>query len=127
MEVRLTLAGGILKAQVINRQSIEDTVEYLSALEREYEKCPAPKVLISVARSSAIFTLKDVGFDEWLRKAQAEGVRVALVGDTFAVQLSHQYVETIARIRGVPVRAFKSDAEAMRWLTGNGAARLVAE
>ena len=42
--------------------------------------------------------------------------QIALVGDTRDLHLSHQYIEVIARQRGLNVRSFRDEAAALAWL-----------
>ncbi len=42
--------------------------------------------------------------------------QIALVGDTRDLRLSHEYIEVIARQRGLNVRSFRDEAAALAWL-----------
>jgi hypothetical protein len=42
--------------------------------------------------------------------------RIALTAEGADLQASHEYLELLARQRGVNVRSFRDEAEALRWL-----------
>ena len=64
------------------------------------------------------------GFSEYLDLAFKSQYRIALVGDTVELRIAHQYIATLARIRGVKLRAFPEETSAIRWLTAGETAPL---
>jgi hypothetical protein len=46
--------------------------------------------------------------------------RIALVGDTRDLRMSHDYIELLARQRGLNVRSFAVEAAALEWLDDRG-------
>jgi hypothetical protein len=116
VEYRITAERGFFRVEVVNRQTPAETLRYLTALYAEYEKLRVPRALIHLSRSRALFALGEFQFDDWMQIVRRENAKVALTADSFPVQLSQQYIETVARLRGVEVRALKTDAEAIKWL-----------
>src|SRR5258708_12065747 len=76
------------------------------------------RVLVWVGNSRAIFRVEQYGLSEHFKRAAANpvGYRIALVADSDDVRSAHEYVETLARQKGVAVRSFRSEAAALDWL-----------
>jgi len=75
------------------------------------------RVLISVHASRAIFRVQQLGLPELFQTiASRPEHRVAMVADAYEGQLAQQYVVTLARQRGLNVRSFRSEGEAIAWL-----------
>ena len=75
-------------------------------------------MLVSVRNSRPIFRVERYGLTEHFKRAAANpvGYRIALVADSDDVRSSHEYVETLARQKGVAMRSFRSEAAALDWL-----------
>jgi hypothetical protein len=121
---RIRVESGYLRGELFNRQTVEETKRFLEeflavALERRL-----PHVLIRVRNSVPIFTLERYGFSEYLDLAFKSKYRIALVGDTLELRIAHQYIATLARMRGVKLRAFPEETSAIRWLTAGETAPL---
>ena len=71
--------------------------------------------------SIPIFTVERYGFSRYLDLAFESKYRIALVGDTLELRLAHQYIATLARMRGVKLRAFADEAAAIHWLRAGAA------
>lgn len=114
MRYRITLAGDYLKGELVHRETVEETREFLRAVARNSARCP--RVLIRVRESKPLFHVERGGLVECLLQiACAPLHRVALVADTPDLHASHEYLELIARQRGVCVRSFRGEAEALAW------------
>jgi hypothetical protein len=114
MTYRITFDEGFLRAELAHRETVEEMREFLRAVARNSARCPA--VLIRVRESKPLFHVERGGLVECLVQiARAPQHRVALVADTADLQASHEYLELIARQRGVRVRSFRSEPEALLW------------
>ena len=114
---RISVEPGFLRGELFNRQTVEETKRFLEEFLPAVLEHRLPHVLICVRNSVPIFTLERYGFSEYLDLAFKSKYRIALVGDTLELRIAHQYIATLARIRGVKLRAFPEEAAAIRWLT----------
>ena len=114
MTYRITFDEDFLRAELAHRETVEEMREFLRAVARNSARCPV--VLIRVRESKPLFHVERGGLVECLMQiAHAPRHRVALVADTADLQASHEYLELIARQRGVRVRSFRSEPEALLW------------
>jgi hypothetical protein len=114
MAYRITFDEDFIRAELAHRETVEEMREFLRAVARNSARCPV--VLIRVRESKPLFHVERDGLVEcMLQIAQAPKHRVALVADTGDLQASHEYLELIARQRGVRVRSFRSEPEALLW------------
>src|SRR5438046_10611497 len=80
-------------------------------------KTGCPCVLISVRSSKPIFQLERHGLIDYFRELSVTSSRrVALLGDTRDLRLSHDYTELIARQHELNVRSFPHETTAYRWI-----------
>jgi hypothetical protein len=69
-----------------------------------------------VRSSKPIFQLERHGLLEYFRElAVTPSRRIALLGDSSDLRLSHEYVELIARQHGLAVRSFLDETAAYQW------------
>ena len=69
--------------------------------------------------SDPIFRVEQYNLSDMLqRAARIAGLRVALVSDTRELHASHEYIQVLARQRGVDLRCFRDEAAASQWLVG---------
>jgi len=108
---------GYLRAELFNRHTAEETKKFLEAVLAAALGFRRPYVLICVRNSAPIFTVERYGFSSYLDLAFESRYKIALVADTIELRIAHQYIATMARIRGVRLRAFASETEAVFWLT----------
>jgi len=107
-----------LRADLLERQSAEETVGFLKAIGVERRKHQRKRVLITVHTTQAFFRVEKFqasGFLDTL--AGLTDVRVALVSRHFEVRLLHQYLEVLARLKHAGLRSFGDERTAIRWLT----------
>ena len=114
---RMSLDRGYVRCELFDRRTIDETRKFLEAGIAEVAKHRCPRVLICVRNSKAVFTLERYGFSQYLESAFKSKYRIALVGDSLELRIAHQYIATLARIRGVNLRAFPEEAAAIAWLT----------
>ena len=116
MGYRITFDRGVLRAELFGRETVEQTKAFFQAVVSASRETRSPCVLIWVRSSKPIFTLERHGLIEYFRElATASSRRVALLGDTRDLRLSHDYVELIARQHGLNVRSFPDETAAYRW------------
>lgn len=117
MVYRITADPDILLAELFNRETVEETQAFLQAVVRENAKRRRTSILILVRSSKPIFQVVPHRLIEYFEElAGASKHRIALVGDTKDLHMSHEYVELIARQRGLDVRSFMDEAAALQWL-----------
>jgi hypothetical protein len=107
----------LLRAELVDRESIAETRHFLEAVMRENGKHGRPCLLIQVASSRPVFHVEQHGLIDCFRDlAQACVEQIALLGDTDELRLSHEYLELIAQQNGLDVRSFSDEATALGWL-----------
>ena len=123
MRFTITGAADHVRGDLYERRTIEETRRFLDALAGEALRRGTDLVLISVHSSAAIFRTEQFGLPAFLDLlASRPAHRIALVADTWEVQLAHQYVAMLARLRGLTVRSFRNESEASAWLRSESAA-----
>lgn len=114
MSYRISLEPAFLRAELTHRETVDEMRQFLRAVVRNSARCP--HVLISVRASHPLFHVERDGLVEFLRQiAHLPQHRIALLADVPALQASHEYLELIARQRGVCVRSVRSESEALQW------------
>lgn len=116
MWYEITAQPGYLRCVLFDRQSIEQTQEFLAALSAEILERQCSRVLISVHDSKPIFTVEKYGLVSYFDLALRIPLRVAILGDCEELRIAHRYVESLAAQRGVNLRTFREEAEALDWL-----------
>jgi len=117
MQLKFERLGDVLRVEVRSREGAEETREAIEKTLAEREKHGVLGLLIVVKNSRAIFKVEEYGLSQHLASAAAiPGLRAAAVAEDPAVHSAHQYLELIAAQRGVAVRAFTNEAEALAWL-----------
>jgi hypothetical protein len=114
---RIGVESGYLRAELFNRQTVEETRHFLEAVLPAALEHGIPFILICVRNSAPIFTIERVGFSQYLDLVFKSEYKIALVADTPELRIAHQYIATLARMRGVRLRAFPEETSAIRWLT----------
>src|SRR5207245_6028454 len=117
MGYRITLDRGVLRAELFGRETVEQTKAFFKAVVSASRKTGCPCVLISVRSSKPIFQLERHGLIDYFRELSVTSSRrVALLGDTRDLRLSHDYIELIARQHGLNVRRYPDEMPAYQWL-----------
>jgi hypothetical protein len=121
--VRYTIENrdGHLYAVVYGRDTAEQMREFLMAVHAACRRHGTPKILISVRQSRAVFKPEEYGLSGgYLDDLVTPQCQVAILGDTREVNAANEYIEMVARLQGVNVRAFRDERAALRWLGGIG-------
>ena len=114
---KITTEPGYLRAELFERETVEETRAFLDAVVRNNAIHRRSRVLILVRASKSIFQVVAHGLMECFEQLSATVPgQIALVGDTRDLRLSHEYIEVIARQRGLNVRSFRDEAAALAWL-----------
>jgi hypothetical protein len=115
MHYRIERMQDYLRAELSERRTAEESVDFVRALTAKSAQCT--RILISVRNSRPIFKLQPYGILEYFRGIAASGdTRVALTADTDEMRSSQQYIEMLGREQGANVRAFRDEAGALEWL-----------
>lgn len=115
MTYRIAFEGEILRAELSHRETVEEMRQFLQAVVRNSAR--SATILIQVRASKPLFHVERDGLVELLQRvASAPQHRIALLADTQYLHSSHEYLELIARQRGLRVRSFRSETEARDWL-----------
>src|SRR5207247_10011425 len=121
MGYRITLDRGVLRAELFGRETVEETKAFFQAIVSASKESRSPCILISVRSSKPIFKFERHGLIEYLRKlAVTSSRRIALLGDSAELRLSHEYVDLIPRRIGLNVRSLPDDTAEHRWSGGPG-------
>src|SRR6267143_1467598 len=116
MGYKITLDQGVLRAELFDRETVEETKAFFQAIVSASRETRSPCILISVGSAKLKYQLERHGQIEHFRKlAVTSSRRIALVGDSRDLQLSHEYVEFIARQHGLIVRTFHDETAAYQW------------
>src|SRR2546426_1763227 len=114
---KITAEPGYLRAELFERETVEETRAFLDAVVRDNAIHRRTRVLILVRASKSIFQVVAHGLMECFEELSATAPgQIALVGDTRDLRLSHEYIEVIARQHGLNVRSFRDEAAALAWL-----------
>ena len=114
---KITAEPGYLRAELFERETVEETRAFLDAVVRNNATHRRSRVLILVRESKSIFQVVAHGLMECFEELSATTPsQIALVGDTRDLRLSHEYIEVIARQHGLNVRSFPDEAAALAWL-----------
>jgi hypothetical protein len=106
----------VLRAELFDRESIEETKTFLEAVLRENRRYRRPCLLIHVSSSRPVFHVEQHGLIDCFRDlVQSCVTQIALLGDTEELRLSHEYLELIAQQHGLDVRSFADEETALGW------------
>ncbi|RPI39118.1 MAG: hypothetical protein EHM59_22430 [Betaproteobacteria bacterium] len=118
--MRYTIVAGprYIKAEMVERDSAEETKEFAHAILDTLRKHTLPRVLISIRSSRPVYKV-----DTWNLNAALDqlvglkGLRVAFIADSKELAMSQEYIALLARQRGLDFRLFPAEKEAAEWLT----------
>ncbi len=118
MLYKVTIEPEYLKAELFDRETMEETREFLQIVANAATRHQRSWVLICVHSSNPVFTVERSGFLAYFRKLSADpSHKIALLGDSEELGISHQYIELIGRQHGVNVQSFRDEASAVKWFT----------
>jgi hypothetical protein len=118
MEYEITPGPGYLRAKLYGRETIEETRVFIRSIVRESQEHHPGAILIEVHQSRVIFHSEPNGLlDYFKRLGRGSACRIALLGDTAELRLSHEYLALLARQQGLNVRSFEIELAALHWLS----------
>jgi hypothetical protein len=121
---RVTVEPDYIRAELFNRKTTDETRKFLEAVIPQILKHGCPRVLLCVRNSKPVFTVERYGFSRYLDIVFKSKYKIALIGDTLELRIAHQYIATLARLRGVNLRAFPEETAAISWLTSEDSSSL---
>jgi hypothetical protein len=117
MRYSIKEVAGCLRAELVGRETLEETRDFIKALAAKALETGCTRVLISVRDSRTIFQVEKYGISEYFRELAARPqYRVALVADTSEMRVAHDYIQMLAQQQKANVRAFRDEAAALDWL-----------
>ena len=117
MSYKIVAEPEFVRAELSGCETGEEMRSFLDAVVRNNAKHRRSQILILVRSSKPIFQVMSHRLVESLEAISMTAPRqIALVGDTTDLRMAHEYMELIARQRGLNVRSFSDEAAAMRWL-----------
>src|SRR5467141_2682300 len=117
MQYKIAMERGFLRADLLERETAEETRRFLHAVVFESVKHGCPRILVHVRSSKTLFTVERYGVLETFKKLASDPThKIALLGDTVELGMSHDYVSLLGRQQGICLRSFHREAEAVEWL-----------
>ena len=108
---------GYLRAELVERETGEETRAFLDALGEECSKHQVYSMLICVRASRPIFRVEQYRASLYLQElACRPEYRVALVATRPDLRAAHEYLEVLAGQHGAQLRSFSGEAAAADWL-----------
>jgi hypothetical protein len=117
MNYKIAIESGFLRADLVERETAEETHTFLRAVVRASVQHRCSRVLVHVHLSKPLFTIERHGVLGTFKKLASDPQhRIALLGDTMELGMSHDYVSLLGRQQGINLRSFRHEAEAVSWL-----------
>ena len=118
MQYKIAMERGFLRADLLERETAEETRRFLRAVVFESVRHGCSRILVRVRSSKTLFTVERSGVLETFKKLASDPAhRIALVGDTVELGMSHDYVALLARQQGITLRNFHNESQAIEWLS----------
>ncbi|HUQ26434.1 MAG TPA: hypothetical protein VM140_12255 [Burkholderiales bacterium] len=120
MRYKVQPREGYLLAEMVERETSEETAEFVRALVAGIAEHKAVRVLISVQNSRPIYKVEGWGLSGAIETLKAiEGFRVAFIADSAEMAMAQQYIALLLSQRGILTRNCESAADAVAWLHEN--------
>ena len=112
---------GYLKAEMVERDTAEETAQFVGAIVEAVRRDDVRKVLISTRQSRPVFKVEDWKLSAALDQVMSiPGLQVAFVSDTRELAMSQDYIALLGRQRGLEFQAFGADeSAAIAWLASS--------
>ena len=118
MHYKIEPREGYLLAEMVERETSEETAEFVKALVAGLAEHKANRLLISVHRSRPIYKVEGWGLSGAIEAIKAiHGFRVAFIADSQEMTMAQQYIALLLSQKGVLTRNCDSEADAVDWLT----------
>jgi hypothetical protein len=117
VEYKIEILPGYIRAEMVERDTAEETAEFVQALLATLRTQAAARVLISTRKSRPVFKVEQWKLSETLEQLMGmSGVRIAFIADTREIALSQEYIALLGRQRGLQFETFDSEPAAVAWL-----------
>ena len=117
MKYQITMEHGFLRADLLERETAEETRVFLQSVALASINHRCSRILVHVRLSNPLFTVERHGVLAVFKKIASDpSHRVALLGDTLELGMSHDYVSLLGRQQGVNLRSFHTEGKAIEWL-----------
>lgn len=117
MRYTIVAAPRYVKAEMVERDTAEETKEFVHAILETLRKHKPPRVLVCVRSSRPVYKVDSWDLSGALdQMVLLKGLRVALIADSKELAMSQEYIALLARQRGVDFRTFAAEKEAAEWL-----------
>lgn len=120
MRYKIEQQPGYLKAEMVERDTAEETAAFVEAIVEALRAGTADRLLVSIRSSRPVFKVEEWKLSAALDKVMSiRGLKVAFIADMREVQMSQEYIALLGRQRGLQFESFDSEAEALAWLTSS--------
>ena len=117
MNYSISTENGFLRADLLERETADETRTFLQAVVLATVNHRCSRVLVHVRLSKPLFTVERHGVLRILKRIASDPThKIALLGDTLELGMSHDYVSLLGRQQGICLRSFQSEAAAVEWL-----------
>lgn len=118
MRYTMEKRAGYIKAEMVERDTAEETREFVAAILAEIRKGET-RVLVSTRKSRPVYKVESWDLSGTLDTLLPlkDRLKVALISDARELAMSQEYIELLARQRGLDFRTFQSEQAAAAWLT----------
>jgi hypothetical protein len=117
MKYTISAENGFLRAELLDRETADETRKFLQAVVLASINHRCSRVLVHVRLSRPLFTVERHGVLRTLKKIASDPThKIALLGDTMELGMSHDYVSLLGRQQGISLRSFHGEVEAVEWL-----------
>ena len=117
MNYSISTENGFLRADLLERETADETRTFLQAVVLATVNHRCSRVLVHVRLSKPLFTVERHGVLRTLKRIASDPThKIALLGDTLELGMSHDYVSLLGRQQGICLRSFQSEAAAVEWL-----------
>ncbi len=120
MRYKIEPQAGYLKAEMVERDTAEETAAFVEAIVEALRAGRADRLLVSIRSSRPVFKVEEWKLSAALDKVMSiPGLKVAFIADVREVQMSQEYIALLGRQRGLQFESFDSEAAALAWLTSS--------
>ena len=117
MRYKLEPRAGYLLAEMVDRETAEETAEFLRGIMSALAEHRANRLLIAVKSSRPIYKVEGWGLSGAIETLLGiPGFRVAFIADSPEMTMAQQYIALLLSQKGVLTRNCASEADAVAWL-----------
>ena len=119
MVYRIAAERDYLRADLFNRETAEEALEFFEAVADSASRYRRSCILISVHSSIPVFTVDRSGFlTRFTSVGDDPAHKIALIADSRELDHSHEYFVLLGRLHGINVRHFRDEPSALEWFKG---------